>query len=308
MTAGEVIGWIGTGRMGFAMASRLLDAGFGLKVYNRTRAKAEPLVEKGARLVDKPSDLAGCRTVFTIVSGPDSFVEVVLGGNGLLSAADLGVAHVIDCTTISTEASKTVREAAAKRGVALIDAPVSGNAKVVEAGKLSMVTSGEQEAADAVRPLLDIIAPGGVTYVGAGEAARTVKICHNVLLGIVAQGLAEIAVLAEKNGVSRHALLDFINKSVMGSPFTRYKTPAFVQLDMTPTFTPLLLRKDLDLALASAHERDTPMPVTAQVRELVQALMGNGHVDCDFAALLLQQARAAGLELSPENVEAGTGL
>jgi len=135
-----------------------------------------------------------------------------------------------------------------------------------------------------------------------------VKICHNVFLGIVAQSLAEITVLAEKAGVPRHAFLDFINKSVMGSTFTRYKTPAFVNLDFAPTFTPLLLRKDLDLGLAEARKREVPMPVAAATREVVQTLIGNGYVDCDFAALLELEAKSAQLRLKPENIAVSDGL
>ena len=112
----------------------------------------------------------------------------------------------------------------------------------------------------------------GVTYVGAGELARIVKICHNVFLGVVIQTLVEITMLAEKSGVTRHAFLDFINKSVMGSMFTRYKSPALVNLDFTPTFTPVLLRKDLELGLAAGKKTDTPMPLTALTREIIQSL------------------------------------
>ncbi len=301
------IGWIGTGRMGFAMAERLLAAGADLTIYNRTRSKAEPLEIQGATLVDSAADLAGCDTVFSIVSGPDSFVEVITGEGGLLSGGGDLPGQLIDCTTISTEASAQVRQAAAAKGVSMIDAPVSGNAAVVASGKLSIVASGERSAFDAALPYLEALAEG-VTYVGEGELARTVKICHNVLLAVVTQALAEITVLGEKGGVPRHAMLDFINKSVMGSRFSRYKTPALVNLDYTPTFTPALLRKDLDLALTSARELEVPLPIAAHVREIIQTLMGNGYTDCDFAALLELEAKSAGLELKPENVDVGTDL
>jgi 3-hydroxyisobutyrate dehydrogenase-like beta-hydroxyacid dehydrogenase len=148
----------------------------------------------------------------------------------------------------------------------------------------------------------------GVSYVGDGELARMVKICHNVLLGVVTQSLAEITVLAEKAGVPRHAFLDFINKSVMGSVFTKYKTPAFVNLDFTTTFTPYLLRKDIDLGLEAGRRLEVPLPLTALTREIVQSLMGNGYLDTDFSTLLLLQAKAAGIELKPENVEVSDGL
>ena len=126
----------------------------------------------------------------------------------------------------------------------------------------------------------------GVSYVGDGELARMVKICHNILLGVVTQSLAEITILAEKGGVPRHAFLDFINKSVMGSLFTKYKAPSFVNLDWTPTFTPYLLRKDLDLGLEAGRNLGVPQPLTALTREIVQTMMGNGYGDIDFGALL----------------------
>ena len=138
--------------------------------------------------------------------------------------------------------------------------------------------------------------------------ARLVKICHNLMLGVVTQCMAEITVLAEKGGVPRHAFLEFLNNSVMGSVFTRYKSPAFVNLDYTPTFTPVLLRKDFDLGLAAARQLDVPMPVAAVTAQLVQASVGSGRVDEDFAILLDLQAAASGLELKPENVPVDDGL
>jgi 3-hydroxyisobutyrate dehydrogenase-like beta-hydroxyacid dehydrogenase len=144
--------------------------------------------------------------------------------------------------------------------------------------------------------------------VGEGDTARLVKICHNLFLGVVTQSMAEITVLAEKGGVPRAAFLDFLNNSVMGSTFTRYKAPAFVHLDYTPTFTPVLLRKDFDLGLAAARQLDVPMPVAATTAQLVQASVSSGRVDEDFAILLDLQARSSALELKPEDVPVDDGL
>jgi 3-hydroxyisobutyrate dehydrogenase len=184
---------------------------------------------------------------------------------------------------------------------------VSGNGKVVRAGKLSLVVSGPEETYQLAAPLLAHIG-ASVTYVGEGDVARLVKICHNLMLGVVTQSLAEITVLAEKGGVPRAAFLDFLNNSVMGSMFTRYKTPALVNLDYTPTFTPILLRKDFDLGLAAARQLDVPMPVAAATAQAVQASVGSGRVDEDFAILLDLQAAASGIELKPENVTVDDGL
>jgi 3-hydroxyisobutyrate dehydrogenase len=301
------LGWVGTGRMGYAMVSRLLEAGCDVAVYNRTRSKAEPLADLGATIVDSPRELADREIVFTIVAGPEDFHEVVAGEAGLLSADGPAPRTIVDSTTVSPAASAAVRELAAARGTALLAAPVSGNPKVVSAGLLTFAISGPEEAFEQVRPYLELLGQGA-TYVGDGELARLAKICHNLLLGVVAQSLAEIVVLAEKGGISRAGLMDFINRSVMGSPFTNYKTPAYVTLDFTPTFTPVLLRKDFDLGFEVAHDLDVPMPVSAATLQAVQGLIGRGHADEDFAILLAQQADASGLDLVAEDVEVGDGL
>jgi len=184
---------------------------------------------------------------------------------------------------------------------------VSGNAKVIKAGKLSFVCSGPKPVFDEVEPLLKMIAPAA-SYVGEGELARIVKICHNVFLGVVTQSLAEITILAQKAGVPRHAFLEFINQSVMGSVFTRYKTPAYVNLDFKVTFTPYLLRKDLDLGLDAGRRFEVPMPLASITRDLVQAMMGSGMTEQDFATLLVQQAGVSGVQLAPENVDVPDGL
>lgn len=307
------LGWIGIGRMGYEMAARLAKAGFDLTVWNRTRAKAEPLAQYGARVADKLSDLASCDIVFTMVSTYDDLKEVLLGPNGLYSSAGAQLAGpvpriLVECSSISQEGSAELREILAHAGTALLAAPVSGNAKVIKAGKLSVVSSGPKDVFDECLPYLNAIGPGGVSYVGEGELARIVKICHNVFLGVVTQSLAEITVLAQKAGVPRHAFLDFINKSVMGSVFSRYKTPAFVNLDFKVTFTPYLMRKDMDLGLAAGRRHDVPLPLASVTRDLIQSQMGNGHTEEDFSTLLLLQAKAAGMELTPENVAVNDGL
>ena len=214
---------------------------------------------------------------------------------------------IIDCSTVSTGASAHAREACAKRGVEFLAAPVSGNPKVVASGKLTLAVSGSREAFDEVRPLLDQLGHG-VTYVGKGEVARLVKICHNMFLGVVTQAMAEITVLAERGGIERSAFLEFLNDSVMGSTFTRYKTPAFVNLDFKPTFTPELLQKDFDLGMAEAKNLSVPMPLAELCTEIVASTVSAGHVDEDFAVLLLEEARRAGLTLESENKVIDDGL
>lgn len=301
------IGWIGAGRMGAAMASRLAKAGEDVTVWNRTRSKAEALTEVGCRVADTIADLRDRDVVFTMVSTPADLEQVLVGEGGLLADPDHVPSVVVDCSTVSTESSAAMREACTERGVDFLAAPVSGNAKVVRSGGLSLVVSGPEETWQRIEPLLDHLGKGA-TYVGEGELARLAKICHNVMLGVVTQNLAEITVLAEKGGIPRAAFLEFLNKSVMGSVFTRYKSPAFVNLDFTPTFTPILLRKDFDLGFAAAHDLDVPMPVAAAAAAAVQASVSSGRVEEDFAILLELQAQSSGITLKPENVTVDDGL
>ena len=288
------------------MAKRLLQAGCDVTVYNRTRTKAEPLEEFGATIVDSPAELASRDIIFTMVSGPADLNEVICGENGVLSTPDTPKT-LVDCSSVSEDGSNEVRSAMSQRGAAMLSVPVSGNAKVVSAGRLTLVASGPRATFEIAEPYLEALGEG-VTYVGEGELARMVKICHNVLLGVVTQSLAEITVLAEKGGVPRHALLEFINNSVMGSMFSRYKTPAMVNLDWTPTFTPVLLRKDMDLGLAAGERLGVPMEVAQATRDLVQKAIDAGHTDCDFAILLEEQAKASGLDLQAENKDVSDGL
>ena len=305
-TANARIGWIGAGRMGYEMAARLAKAGADVTVWNRTRAKAEPLAQYGARIADRLSELATRDIVFVMVSTFDDVREVVLGADGLLSGR-AKPKLVVECSSISLEGSADLREMLTARGIGYLAAPVSGNAKVIKAGRLSFVCSGPRDTFDAALPYLKMIAPAA-SYVGEGELARIVKICHNVFLGVVTQSLAEVTVLAQKAGVPRHAFLDFMNQSVMGSVFSRYKTPAFVNLDFKVTFTPKLLRKDLDLGLDAGRRFEVPMPLASATRDQVQALIGHGLDDADFAKLLVLQAEASGLALVAEDVAVDDGL
>ncbi|TMH57769.1 MAG: NAD(P)-dependent oxidoreductase [Betaproteobacteria bacterium] len=307
MSSGARVGWIGIGRMGYAMAERLAKSGADLTVWNRTRSKAEPLAARGAKVAASLPELAGCEIVFCMVSTWDDVKDVIDGPGGLLSDESRAPKLLIECSSISLEGSAELRALLAKRGVKLLAAPVSGNAKVIKAGRLSFVCSGPKDAYDKALPYLKMIAPAA-SYVGEGELSRIVKICHNVFLGVVTQSLAEITVLAQKAGVPRHAFLDFINQSVMGSIFSRYKTPAFVNLDFTVTFTPQLLRKDLDLGLDAARRYEVPMPLASLTRDVVQTLIGHGMSEQDFAQLLLLQAEASGMKLAPENVPISDGL
>ena len=299
--------WIGIGRMGYALATRLLEAGHDVSVYNRTRSKAEPLAALGAKIVDRPVDLADRDVVFIMVSAPKDLEQVTVGDGGLLTAEGVSPRVIVDSSTVSEEVSAEIRGYAAERGTQLLAAPVSGNPSVISAGMLTVAVSGPRATFDEVEDLLEVFGRG-VTYVGEGEVARLVKIAHNVFLGVVTQSLAEITVLAERGGVTRAAFLEFLNDSVMGSIFTRYKSPAFVNLDFKPTFTNVLLSKDIELGLDAGKKLGVPMPIAAATGQLVHSAIGAGHTEQDFATLILEQARRSGYELVAENAEVDDGL
>ena len=269
-TRNEKLGWIGAGRMGYAMAERLAKGGCDIAVWNRTRAKALPLEKSGARVVNQLEELSTKDILFVMVSTYDDVKEV------LAQALAKGKPRmVVECSSISLEGSAELRQMLKGRGIEYLAAPVSGNAKVIKAGKLTFVVSGPKSAYETAKPYLDMMGAGS-SYVGEGELSRIAKICHNVMLGVVIQNLCEITILAEKAGMPRHAFLDFLNKSVMGSMFTRYKTPALVNLDFHVTFTPKLLRKDLDLGLDAGRRFDVPMPLTSLTRDVLQQMIGSG--------------------------------
>jgi 3-hydroxyisobutyrate dehydrogenase len=313
----QKIGWIGMGRMGFPMAERLLKAGYDVSIWNRTRSKAEPLAAKGGKVVDSLADLAGVDVLFSIVSTGKDLDQVLFGAHGVVGGRNGTLPKIfVDCSTIAVEESASLRERLKERGADFVAAPISGNAKVIKAGRLSAVLSGAEAACKTVMPMMEAIAPQGVSYVGEGELARICKIAHNVMLGVVTENLIEITLLANKMGVPRQAFLAFMNNSVMGSMFTRYKSPALVNLDWTTTFTPELLRKDMDLGLGLGREWDVPMPVTAAAREVLQGHFGaatrkpdpDAYLQQDFAALMETMALAAGMTLESENKNVPTGL
>ena len=312
----QKIGWIGTGRMGYPMVERLIKAGYDVTIWNRTRAKAEPLAKLGGKVVDKLFDLKEVDVLFSIVATGKDLEQVYFGKNSVTGHGGKLPKIFVDCSTIAVEESASVRDRLKQLGSEYVAAPVSGNAKVIKAGKLSAVVSGSEAACKTVTPMLEAVAPQGVSYVGDGELARVCKIAHNVMLAVVIENLIEITLLANKMGVPRHAFLAFMNNGVMGSMFTRYKAPALVNLDWTTTFTPELLRKDVDLGLALAREMDVPMPVTAATREVLQSHFGAAtlksnpeeYLQKDFAALMETMALAAGMKLASENKNVPTGL
>jgi 3-hydroxyisobutyrate dehydrogenase-like beta-hydroxyacid dehydrogenase len=293
MQANHQIGWLGTGRMGAAMAARLISGGAAVTVWNRTASKTTPLIELGAAHAANVGDLGRCDIVFTSVSSSPDLLAVTLGPGGLFNAQP-APSIVVDTSTVSAEAATQVRAEAESRGIGFLSAPISGNADVVAGGGASIIASGPKSVFDTVVPYLNAIAPS-VTYAGAGDEALLVKLAHNLLVGMITESLAEVTTLAEKGGVSPSAFLDFIDGSVLGSTFIGYKGQAIRTHDYDPTFTTELLRKDFDLGLAAARQIEVPMPVAATTYQAIQTAIGHGYGKSDFATLYEVAARAAAL-------------
>jgi 3-hydroxyisobutyrate dehydrogenase-like beta-hydroxyacid dehydrogenase len=287
------LGWLGTGRMGAAMATRLLDAGVGLTVWNRTAAKAEALRARGAAQVGTVAELGDCDIVFITVTSSADLLAVTVGPDGVLSG-DQVPRIVVDCSTVAAEAAAEVRAAADDRGSAFLSAPISGNPAMVAEGAAAIVASGPADVFATAEPYLQTIAPTTV-HCGYGEESRLVKLCHNLLLGLLAEALAEVVTVAEKGGVDPGAFLDFINGSVLGSTWILHKGNAIRARDYTPTFTSENLRKDFDLGLAAARALEVPVPLVASTHQLVQTAINTGFRDADYITLYEVAARAAGL-------------
>lgn len=301
------IGWIGLGRMGEAMVKRLLQAGHEVEVWNRTRSKAEPLAKYGGVVVNNVLDLAGCETVITMVSTTKDLKQVLFGPGGLVTTS-IKPKMVVDSSSISQEGSAEVRKELEALGIGYLCAPVSGNAKVAKAGLLLVVSSGPRDLYNIAEPYFQAMAKKCM-WIGEGELARVWKIAHNTMFGVVIQNLCEITVLAEKAGIPRHLFLESINDSVLGSMYTRYKTPVLTNLNFEQvTFTPELLLKDMDLGMAAAKAHGVVMPSAAATRESIARMVGRGYGDIDFSALLIEIAKDSGLELTSENKIIPDGL
>ncbi len=301
------IGWIGLGRMGEAMVTKLLKAGHTVHVWNRTAAKAVHLADYGAVIAQHKTDLSDCDVVFTMVSTTDDLKEVLFAPGGLVSGSTRPKV-VVDSSSISQEGSAEIRERLQALGVDYLCAPVSGNAKVAKAGKLLVVASGPKALYDMAEPYLQAMSRKTM-WVGEGELARIWKIAHNTMFGVIIQNLCEITVLAEKAGIPRDVFLESINDSVLGSMYTRYKTPVLCNLNWEQvTFTPKLLLKDMDLGMGAAKAHGVPMPAAAATRESIARMVGHGLDNVDFAILLQETAQDAGLSIAPLNVQVGDGL
>lgn len=301
-TADDIrLGWIGVGRMGAAMLARVMDSGVDVAVYNRTQSKALPFVERGAELLTTLSEASECDVVFSMVLDDAALEALHAPDTGLFSTDQRRLSVWIDGSTVSAAAAERAAAAARAAGVAYVSAPISGNPGVVEAGNAIFVLSGDSAALNVAEDIGHRIGRA-VHRAGDANQANVIKLCVNALLAVTMQSLAEIAVLADRAGVSRAALMGFLNDSAVGSPFTKYKTTNIVGLEFPPTFTPAGQRKDIRLAVELSHDLEVPMPVLNTTEIAYSRLVSGGlGEDRDFAALILEVARDAGHTLEPED-------
>jgi 3-hydroxyisobutyrate dehydrogenase-like beta-hydroxyacid dehydrogenase len=284
---------LGLGKMGEAIAERLLDAGYPLAVYNRTEKRGDALVARGATLLRSPADASAHGEVcITMLADDAALEEVVLGEHGVLARPRRGMA-LVDMSTVSVGVSERVAERAATAGVEYLRAPVSGNPGVVRGGSLTIIVSGSEQAAGALDPLLKAIGPK-VVYVGDDDCARVAKLALQVLLGGTAELLGEALVLGESAGIDRARLLEVIGASAIASPFIGYKSEPLLRDDYSATFTTDMMLKDVELVLDLAHESDLTLPFARQLRVLLESASVNGYGDVDFMALYAQLRQDAG--------------
>jgi len=296
----RTIAVLGMGKMGQALAGRLLDQGWGVIIWNRSPKDFSDLESRGALLLNSLDDLWDrASIVITFLANDDALAGVCFEDGGVLqSGASDRV--LIDMSTVSPRISSEISARAEAVGVDYLRSPVSGNPAVLSAGNITMIVSGPRDTFERVEELLNTIGPT-VLYVGDAEHSRTLKLAINAGLAVTAQIMAELVVFGESNGIDRSILLHALGESVMGSPFVRYKTPALVAHDYSATFTTNLLIKDLELALDVARGAELTLPVIELVNSLTRLASTNGYGEIDFASLLpsLQLALGQSPDIEP---------
>jgi len=281
----EKIGFIGLGHMGQPMATRLMEAGFPVTVWNRTKSKTAELASKGAKVAGSPKEAASDATVIvTMISDGPVLKAVCLGADGVLAGAKSG-SVLIDMSTVDPESSAEVAKAADAKGVKMLRAPVSGSTVLASQGKLTILASGDKQAYDRCEPVFGAMGQK-MFHVGKGDEARYIKLVLNMMVGTTCQMLAEALAFGEKAGINWDTMLDVIGASVVASPLVAYKIPPLKARDFKAAFTSAMMAKDFDLALAAGDRMGVPMPTIALVRQFLGVLKATGRGDLDFSALL----------------------
>ena len=278
------LGYVGLGTMGSAISLRLLQAGHEVRVWNRTREKAEPLMEAGAQWAKSPREVAaGSEIVFTMVRDTAAVQAVVKGEDGILAALGPGKVYV-DMTTASPVQTRSLAEDVAATGAHMLDAPVSGTALTVQQGKASVMVGGDRGAFERARPILEAIGPK-VHHVGPSGTAVTMKIAINLSLAVQMLAFSEGVLLAEKSDIPRELAVEVMLASVIASPMVAYRGPLVLGHPDEAWFDCHMMQKDMNLALELGQRLGVPLPTTAVTNELLTAARATGVGDRDFAVL-----------------------
>jgi 3-hydroxyisobutyrate dehydrogenase-like beta-hydroxyacid dehydrogenase len=290
------LGYIGLGAMGSRMANRLLDKGHSVIGYNRTRSKAQWLIDRGMQWGDSPRAVAQAADVtFVMVTDSKSLEAVADGPDGFLAGLGKGKV-VIDMSTVSPAVSKTVVEKAREKGADMVDSPVSGSVATLDAGKLSVMVGGNRGTFDRIKPILDDVGPK-VTHVGDNGLALSLKIAHNLSLAVQMLAFSEGVLLAEKSGIARDVAVDVLTHSVIASPMVQYRGPFVLELPEEVWFDVNMMQKDMMLALEMGRRLDVPLPTTAVTNEFLTAARGMGLAKYDFAVMFKVLAQMSGVRV-----------
>jgi 3-hydroxyisobutyrate dehydrogenase-like beta-hydroxyacid dehydrogenase len=289
------VGYVGLGVMGSGVVRRLLAAGHDVTVWNRTRDKAAPLLEEGARWAESPREVAErSEIVFTMVTNTAAVRAVCEGPTGILAGLAAGKAY-IDMSTQSPTGSRGLAERVADLGAAMLDAPVSGSVTTLEQGKLTIMVGGDADVYERVRPVLLAIGPK-VFHLGPNGSAVTMKIAVNLQLHVQMVAFSEGVLLAEKSGIPRETAVEVMLASVIASPMVAYRGPFVLEQPDEAWFDVNMMQKDMNLALELGRELDVPLPTTAVTNELLTAARGMGLEEKDFAIVFDVLAAMAGVK------------
>jgi 3-hydroxyisobutyrate dehydrogenase-like beta-hydroxyacid dehydrogenase len=289
------LGFVGLGVMGSRIVKRLLDAGHEVTGYNRTKSKAQWLLDAGMQWADTPRAVIGASDIsLSMVTNTNALRAVAEGPNGLLAGLKAGKIHV-DMSTISPSYSQELAEQVKAKGAGMLDAPVSGSVITLEEGKLSLMVGGDPGVFEKVKPILLDIGPKA-TYVGKNGLAVTMKIATNLSLAVQMLAFSEGVLIAEKAGIKRETAVEVLTNSVIASPMVKYRGPFVLQMPDEAWFNVNMMQKDMLLALELGRQLDIPLPTTAATNEMLTAARGMGFEELDFAALFDALAQMSGMK------------
>src|SRR4029077_11737491 len=287
------LGYVGLGAMGGLMAERLISKGHTVTGYNRTKPKAQGLIDKGMKWGDSPRAVAEASDATFVMDTNSAALEAVANGpDGLLAGLGAGKL-LIDMSTVSPAVSRALAVRVRDQGSDMVDAPVSGSVVTLQQGKLSVMVGGEKRAFDRAKPLLDDVGPR-VTHVGPNGLALSMKIAINLSLAVQMLAFSEGVLLAEKSGIPREVAVDVMTHSVIGSPMVQYRGPFVLNMPDEAWFDVNMMQKDMLLALEMGRQLDVPLPTTAVTNEMLTAARGMGLAEKDFAIVFEALARMAG--------------